>query len=806
MTVASGKFALKRVRCVPAGDDWALSLYFKATTGRPRSGIVGIRTCPRIEPASVHIYRDSDRVRVLTAKSVSYRKEKLGVVQVTATAEKGVAHDAGAQFLLELRGVAGLDPRFASLRFSFEPVTDTGAEAGSDAQTTGSQADPDDGEIRIDYQAKDYASFLKQMQDCATLELPQWRERHAADVGVTITELLAYAADYLSYYQDAVATEAYLTTARRRVSLRRHSRMLDYTVNDGWNARVWVQICVDADDNGVTLARGERLLANGSAQQQSRGTAALTQLLQPGGTMVVVDPDIYSQMAQKQQLGVFATMHQKILYREFNSMPIYREGSSEWILPKGGTEAILQGDFHRLAAGDVLIFSEESESGDGRGWAVRLLRAPLMTNSDAGMALTRIAWGPDDALPWDVILSDGTGERPSWTVLGNIVLADYGRAVRPEALPPVPVVPGSYYPRLQCRNLIFAEPYNDDDARTRPASQTLIQQADLVLPQVVLTPDASSGDPFSGNATLPVGSWTARQQLLLSGRFAQDFVPETEEDGSIRLRFGDDVHGASPAAGQTLTAHYRVSDIPYVTAYPGVIGQIVGTDFRITKVWNPMAAQPGGEPVPLEQIRTIAPNSYRIQKRCVVESDYADAAKEHPLVRDAVCQWRWTGSWQTAFVYVDLLGGGVLSDQIRGELDAIIEPRRMAGCDVEFRNARTVSLAVSLQVYVQPGFFRNMVYQALRATFVGVGAFFDPDRFTFGQPVYLSQIVAAACGVAGVGRVDPLQFQRWGEPARGELASGVLPMGPLEVARVAGIPDEPEQGSIVFKMESEGRS
>ena len=43
-----------------------------------------------------------------------------------------------------------------------------------------------------------------------------------------LVEALAYTADQLSYQQDAVATEAYLGTARRRVSIRRHARLMDY--------------------------------------------------------------------------------------------------------------------------------------------------------------------------------------------------------------------------------------------------------------------------------------------------------------------------------------------------------------------------------------------------------------------------------------------------------------------------------------------------------------------------------------------------------------------------------------------------
>ena len=40
------------------------------------------------------------------------------------------------------------------------------------------------------------------------LTMPDWKERHIPDVGIALVELFAYTGDYLSYYQDAVATEA----------------------------------------------------------------------------------------------------------------------------------------------------------------------------------------------------------------------------------------------------------------------------------------------------------------------------------------------------------------------------------------------------------------------------------------------------------------------------------------------------------------------------------------------------------------------------------------------------------------------
>ena len=61
------------------------------------------------------------------------------------------------------------------------------------------------------------------------------------DLGTALVELLAYAADHLSYQQDAVANEAYLETARRRVSVRRHARLVDYRMHDGASARTQPQ-------------------------------------------------------------------------------------------------------------------------------------------------------------------------------------------------------------------------------------------------------------------------------------------------------------------------------------------------------------------------------------------------------------------------------------------------------------------------------------------------------------------------------------------------------------------------------------
>jgi hypothetical protein len=134
----------------------------------------------------------------------------------------------------------GFDPRLSKIEFSFK------VECPSDfdcAETTICPPEPQS-KPDIDYLAKDYTGFRRLMLDRLNLLTPGWTERSPADAGVALIELLAYAADNLSYRQDAIANEAYLATARNRVSVRRHARLVDYVLHDGCNARVWVHVAV----------------------------------------------------------------------------------------------------------------------------------------------------------------------------------------------------------------------------------------------------------------------------------------------------------------------------------------------------------------------------------------------------------------------------------------------------------------------------------------------------------------------------------------------------------------------------------
>lgn len=136
-----------------------------------------------------------------------------------------------------------LDPRYDSLQFFFR----AGCPSDLDCKTQPICPPEVRSEPEINYLAKDYASFRQLILDRLALIMPDWNERHVPDLGIVLVEILAYVGDYLSYFQDAVATEAYLNTARQRISVRRHVRLVDYPMHEGCNARTWVWLETSQD-------------------------------------------------------------------------------------------------------------------------------------------------------------------------------------------------------------------------------------------------------------------------------------------------------------------------------------------------------------------------------------------------------------------------------------------------------------------------------------------------------------------------------------------------------------------------------
>jgi hypothetical protein len=183
-------------------------------------------------------------------------------------------------------------------------------------------------------------------------------------------------------------------------------------------------------------------------------------------------------------------------------------------------------------------------------------------------------------------------------------------------------------------------------------------------------------------------------------------------------------------------------------------------------------------------------------------------------IQKAQATLRWTGSWYTMFITVDRTGGLLPDAAFINRLRNFLEQFRLAGYDLEIEAPLFVPLDIAFTVCVAPAYAPSTVKAALLDVFSsrtladGSLGFFHPDNFTFGQPVYLSRIVAAAMQVPGVRWVDtddvppsPNHFKRWGQDSHGETQAGRIAMSRLEIARLDNDPNQPENGKIDFFME-----
>ena len=164
--------------------------------------------------------------------------------------------------------------------------------------------------------------------------MPDWSDRSPADPAVMLVELFAALGDRLAYWQDAVAVEAYLGTARRRTSVRRHARLLNYAVHEGCSARTLLALTTDSD------------------------------LVLPASTPVtdlVPDPREGATLSpgDAADLGgtVFETCVAVPLSPERNALPLYAWGDADHCLLPGTTAAFVStpsGVDPSLQAGDLL--------------------------------------------------------------------------------------------------------------------------------------------------------------------------------------------------------------------------------------------------------------------------------------------------------------------------------------------------------------------------------------------------------------------------------------------------------------------
>lgn len=883
------------------------------------------QTPPELVPANIRIDGPTDQptLAVVEVRRVGNSDTRLRdylTAELSAVGGEGVYRvsmvEARPDGLPGSTPLRGMDPRFTACAIRFdvdEPVTaPIVAQASAIPPPVPAPS----------YLARDYQALRQLLLDGLAQDMPDWNERHVPDVAIMLVELFAFLGDDLSYYQDAVSTEAYLQTARRRTSIRRHARLVGYPFHEGCQARAWVSLTVRADCE-LPL----------SAVSFTAQTPTMPLTFTPVRA-TLPSPYATDETPKGQPKG--AVIPLRVAH---DPIEIYAWGESHTYLPLGATAATLAephdlpGRSLRLQPGDVILF-EELHAEDGgppdetHRHVVRLTRVEPANDPLRDRLLLDIAWDGLDALPFQLPVtarSPDTGQPEACAVArANLVLVGHGQRTVSETVTASRTSPSRLakpdltwscpYPNLnrvaEHQAILLKNLYQswrdqlavwrrralrgdalEDHQRAELSRQfgsavidelglttspdiptaeqadidalalwILLARADDLLEEKIRRLDvlsrlAAASGPLSGPLLAEVrhdwgeaitrgldphhpAAWgpatdattqdptTAQPLLTLTDAPATDGQPpsqwdvttglvdtepetkrvvvEMEQDRTAGLRFNP----ATPPSGP-LQATYLIGNGAIGNVAAESITQVRGAPADIQSVRNPLPAVGGRDPETLDAARRAIPGCYRQnQPRALAPSDYATLSRKVSGVHNAAALLSWTGTRLCIRVAVQPRSGEDPDTMLLQRVEHALIVARAIGHDVTVTppdyHPVFVALTVELDTFSIRDVARNKIAELLGDGELpdGSPAFFHPNRFSFGDTLYRSALVAAVQELPGVVSVlvTKLRFLKRTTDPRSNDADGNLKVSPSGIIRCDNNPASPEHGYVELTL------
>ncbi len=718
---------------------------------------------------------------------------------------------------VDLIAYPNFDPVFAEIPFKFRPG----------CFNTNCAPEWEPGEQRkpapvIDYLAKDYDSFRHTMMAAMMERVPGWDASSEADLDQVLIDLFSAAADELSDYQDRVMNEAYLSTARKRVSLARHARLMDYHIHQGNQASAWVAL--------------EFTMAPAPVANQRLWLKSKYKFWAGGDD--VDDPSSVVFIARDEQF-VHPLANRFGLYTWSDTAPALEAGSTSADLSIMGTPAdqataerirdlVRDRTLARLLIQERLNPATGTVNGRDPNKRQLLNLIPGATGAQAAAAvfdpltgewLVRVHWREEDRLQSNYCFTVECPQRVENVSLfhGNLVRVFHGR---PTDSP-----------------IVFKEP----DAVLAPANEfhyELTNWGTVCRLPKTQSPLAYRSTPPGGDipplSTLSVtvapggaDPWDEVPSLIHSDASDENgdhFVVETDETGLSLIRFGNGTNGMKLPEGAVVSCDFQFGDgldgnigldklvnfdenaqplISQVGA--GSKAELPAGQATVINSWNPFDVVDGRAPEPAAEIIRRVPEAYRArQLRAVTLHDYVNRAQEVAGVSRAAASYAWTGSWRTVRLTIDPAGTTILGDDLRRDVARYLEAVRLIGEDLEIRPPLFVPLEIRVAVCAASDYWpedlRFILEQEFSSGFTPDGrmGFFHPDLWTFGQPLHASQISGRIQQVEGVEHVISITLKRWNETT--PPAQKIVLTRHNEIIEVVGDPDHLELGFIFFDV------
>jgi hypothetical protein len=724
-----------------------------------------------------------------------------------------------------------IDPLFNEIDFKFRP----GCFNINCAPDWKPGVQPSDEPV-IDYLAKDYDSFRHTMMTAMMRRVPDWQTSSEADLDQVLLDLFSAAADELSDYQDRVMNEAYLSSARKRVSLARHARLMDYHIHQGNQASTWLALELDAaGPTEFDLLPGLQVWAGAGEKDDATSVVFVARNDEPQHVHKLLNQlGLYTWGDSVPSLLAGDTTADLQLF--LNGTPVTDKASAitvQQLIREGKIESLLIQEHLNPATGSINGFNQDKRQllrlvagANGAEAFYDPTTAPPgydpVTDTPAGIAkwFVRVRWEEKDKLQnnycFTVDSCPDLGKVDNVSLFhGNLVKVSHGRIQTN-----VFKEPGTL---LTAPNQFHFERVGRWDLRdTRIGKWGTI----CALPGHPLAyRDTEPGGDVPPLSTLAVevvppgagaDAWDEVPSLIHSDDTDENgdhFIVETDEEGLSYIRFGNGRNGKELADGAEVRCTYQFGN-----GLEGNIGRDKLTKFAAATVvsqpaggvlkrcWNPFDVTNGRAPEPAAEIIRRAPEAYRVrQLRAVTIQDYVKRAEQLPEVSNATARYAWTGSWRTVQVTIDPVGTTTLEKSLREKITRHLDAVRLIGEDLEIRPPRFVPVEIHVSVCAYADFWPEDLKAILEQEFSsgwtpdGRRGFFHPDLWTFGQQLKASQIIGRVLQVEGIEHVVEVRMKRFNHPVA--FASEITNVNFDEILQVLNDPDHMEKGSIDFVVQ-----
>ena len=548
----------------------------------------------------------------------------------------------------------------------------------------------------IDYLTKDYAGFRQAMLDQIPQRLPNWTDRSEADFGVVLIELFAYVADILSYYQDRVANESFLSTATQRRSVAELLRLIGYQIDPGLSASTLIHCHVETLDTAVVVSG-----------------PALPFKVKTSGRQG--EPEI-----------VFEVTREFTLHPRNNSIRL----SAVDTLEASATAIRLSPADHDLSVGDRVYFEQTRSPGRDATRDPGPVRSPQLTIvgvTPLEDGTEKISWLPPLPQAFDPALT---------TLKGNNVIATHGVTIEDESK--TAGTDESSQRVTLSRGPVSHVLRSGDSRRRRSSPELEVRVGGVLWQEVDSFFDSGPADTHyvttvdeNDRLTITFGTG-ARGQIVPKG-----IVIES------RYRIGI---GAGGNVGPgTLTT--PVTTVAGITAVTNPFPATGGADRESTE-----EARISGPGSIIAQERAVTLEDYRL-----LAQGFPGVAKARARVglRGGYKVVQVFVAPETTVGGVPQPPSAELKVALKRHLEARMPVNRMAGVDV--LDPIYVPVDITLDVHLQPAARREQVRELVRQTLAELFSF---ARLSMGQPIRIGEVFSALFPLPGVAFVQVKRLAR----------------------------------------------